>query len=432
MEKACPECGRVSVGAFEEAPALNLDPDDRYSELDIIGTGGMSTVYKVHDQELDEIIAIKALHPERQKRWQDITRFKAELKLARRINHPNVAHLYDIFLWKGQLAISQEYIEGRSLLDEIIDSGPLPVRRVVHYLRYICSAINAAHRIGVIHGDLKPANIIIDKLDRPRIVDFGIASLAGRYSSADRRGSIGSPHYMAPEGLRPGTRLSSLSDIYSLGVTLYVMVTGEVPFMAETVKEIFEAHKKKKPEPPSRHNSKVPPVVDKVILRCLEKEPESRYSTGTDVYTDFRGGLLDAKEAVLAVEETIRSGLAGKKGRVLVTDDDESVRGLIKAYLESLGLEVETAKDGVEGLKKAEKGGFNLIILDIKMPLMNGRQVLRYLKSKPETRDMPVVMLTGLADPEEYVRAKEAGAEVFLNKPIAPDILGLLVEKYIT
>ena len=115
-----------------------------------------------------------------------------------------------------------------------------------------------------------------------------------------------------------------------------------------------------------------------------------------------------------------------------MADDDESVRSLIKAYLESLGLEVETAKDGAEGLKKGEKGGFNLIILDVKMPVMNGRQVLRYLKSKPETRDIPVVMLTGLADPEEYIRAKEEGADVFLNKPIAPDILGLLVEKYVT
>jgi len=419
-------------GGAASGVTLATAQDARYEVLDVLGRGGMGVVYKALDRELDEVIALKVLAPQLANSVTAAERFKREIRIARRINHPNVARLYDLVIWQGRLALSQELIQGRGL-DQVMAAGRLPIEVSARYLRYICGGLHAAHKLGVVHRDLKPANILIDTEDRPRILDFGLAVSASEVDSVSQGSIIGTPLYMSPEQYCAPERIDQRSDIYSLGVLIYQMLCGVLPFVARDARSILLAHVNKAPRPPSEINSQLTRDVDSVVLRCLAKNPVNRYASARDLWTELESALHVPAQA--AMERTSpppepRKPSSLERGKALIIDDDVLTRHAVRAALATMGVATIEAADGPSGIDVAHRHKPNFIILDILMPGLDGQETLRILKSTKATAEIPVVMLTGVHDPEHAAFAKETGAALYLNKPIDVDVLRLVVERY--
>jgi CheY-like chemotaxis protein len=423
FSSAPPDAGAAAAAGAARSPPVDLDPDQRYQVIEALGRGSTGIVYKVRDRELDEIIVLKVLDPLYDKSAEVVDRFKRELKMARRINHPNVARLFDLVSWHGRLAISQELVDGESL-EKVLARGPLPIDEVLHHLRYLASALDAAHNIGVVHRDLKPANIMIDAEGRPRILDFGLAVAPGQVEDATRGHVVGTPGYIAPEQvLHPG-HVDHRSDLYSLGVILFRMVTGALPYPVPRTHEARLAQAGMSPPRPRELAPELPPAFDEVLLRALARDPERRYPTARALEDDLAARLARRRGPPVALPP-------GSRGRVLLVDDDAAARGMLTHLLAVLGVAAIGAGDGAEGfdLAVAERPG--LIFLDLNMPVCDGKEALRRLKADPRTAAVPVVMLTGSADPDDALFSRELGAAVFVNKPIALDVLELVIERYL-
>jgi len=248
----------------------------RYKIVEELGEGGMGKVYKVIDKQLNEEVALKLIRPEIASDNKTVKRFRNELKLSRKITHRNVGRMYELMEDEGSLFITMEYVPGQDLRGLIRQSGRLAVGTTISIAKQVCEGLAEAHRLGVIHRDLKSPNILIDKRGEARIVDFGIArSLTGK--SITRVGAmIGTPEYMSPEQTE-AKELDHRSDIYSLGIILYEMVTGQLPFEGDTPLSVAMKHKGAIPTDPKELNPQIPGDLSRLILKCLEKDKENRY-----------------------------------------------------------------------------------------------------------------------------------------------------------
>ena len=254
----------------------------RYVIVEEIGRGGMGRVYKAHDQELNIDIALKMIKPEHSGDRGFIQQFKQEALLGRSVSHENVVRLYDLGEVNGIKFISMEYIKGQTLADLIRASGRLSEETAADILRQVCQGLAVAHRHGIIHQDLKPQNILIDRKGLVRITDFGLARSLEVTEGRASQGLAGTPAYISPEQAR-GEKADVRSDIYSLGVVLYEMVTGRRPFEANDIQGFLDKHLKEKPVSPQRHQPKLSEAVGRLILRCLEKEPENRFQNTAEI-----------------------------------------------------------------------------------------------------------------------------------------------------
>jgi serine/threonine protein kinase/Tfp pilus assembly protein PilF len=267
-------------------PADNLMPGtvfaSRYEIIELLGRGGMGTVYKAYDRDLRETIALKLLRPEAASSEEMLERFRNEMKLARTIGHRYVCRMHDLGTNDGLPYLTMEYVAGENLRDVLLKSGPFPVERVVAIGRQIGEGLAEAHRKGVIHRDLKPQNIMIDASGNVRIMDFGIARpIEG--SGLTREGVIiGTPEYMAPEQWA-GETADPRTDIYALGAILYETATGRPPFSGETSFLLGLKHRSEAPPDPRTLNPAVPGDLAETILTCLEKERDRRFQTAEDV-----------------------------------------------------------------------------------------------------------------------------------------------------
>jgi tRNA A-37 threonylcarbamoyl transferase component Bud32/HAMP domain-containing protein len=254
----------------------------RYELLRLVGKGGMGIVYEARDTELDEIVALKLLKPAMLEDREKINRLKSEIRLARRITHPNVVRTYDFAEIDGQPMISMEYMRGITLTEALRDHGRVNFYAAVRLARQICNGISAAHEAGVLHRDIKPGNIIINYF--AKVMDFGIAHPATRPFDADHRDAEmeGTPSYMSPEQLR-GQETDERSDIYSLGIVLMEMFTGRLPHVGRDTMEVAMAHIEQPPFKPSYYWPDVPPSLESLVLTCLEKSPADRFQTVAEV-----------------------------------------------------------------------------------------------------------------------------------------------------
>ncbi len=287
--KFCGECGtsleaEVIHTKTMETPVEELTTGStfasRYQIIEELGKGGMGRVYKALDTKLNEKIALKLIRPEIASDKNNIERFNNELKFARRISHRNVGRMYHLEEEKGIHFITMEYISGQDLKGLIRQTGQLTVGKAISIAKQICDGLSEAHSLGVVHRDLKPNNIMIDKEGTARIMDFGIARSLKAKSLTGPGVMIGTPEYMSPEQVE-GKEIDQRSDIYSLGIILYEMTTGRTPFEGDTPFTIGVKHKSEIPKDPRELNSQIPGDLSLVILRCLEKEKENRYrSTG--------------------------------------------------------------------------------------------------------------------------------------------------------
>jgi serine/threonine protein kinase/tetratricopeptide (TPR) repeat protein len=258
----------------------------RYQVIEELGHGGMGKVYKVQDTDIKEKVALKLLRPEITLDKEAVERFSNELKLARKISHRNVCRMFDLGRAEGTTFITMEYVPGEDLKSFIHRSKQLTIGTVLSIAKQVCEGLGEAHRLGVVHRDLKPGNIMIDKDGDAKIMDFGIArSLSGR-GITGAGVMIGTPEYMSPEQVE-GKDVNQRSDIYSLGIILYEMVAGRVPFEGDTALSIAMKQKGEAPKNPQSLNPNLPDDLASVILKCLEKDPPKRYPSAEDVQSEL-------------------------------------------------------------------------------------------------------------------------------------------------
>src|SRR3989449_6233903 len=228
---------------------INTLFDGRYRIMRKLGAGGMANVYLAEDQELGRRVAIKILDDRHANDDQFVERFRREAKNAAGLSHPNIVSIYDRGEAEGTYYIAMEYLDGRSLKELIVSRGPAPIPIAIDYARQILTAVRFAHRNGIVHRDIKPHNVMADADGRLKVTDFGIAR-AGASQMTEAGSIIGTAQYLSPEQAR-GSAVDQRSDLYSVGVVLYEMLTGEVPFNGETPVEIAMRHLSDTPQPPS-------------------------------------------------------------------------------------------------------------------------------------------------------------------------------------
>jgi len=259
----------------------------RYQVIEELGKGGMGKVYKVIDKEINIKVALKLINPEISTDKKTIERFRNELKVARDITHKNICRMYDLNKEKSSYYITMEYIDGEDLKGLIRKVGQLPIGKTVSVAKQISEGLVEAHKRGIIHRDLKSNNIMIDREGNARIMDFGIARSMKSKSITGSGVMIGTPEYMSPEQSE-AKKLDQRSDIYSLGVILYEMVTGLLPFEGDTPLSIAMKHKGETPKNPRELNSQIPESMNQFILRCIEKEREKRFQTAEEVRDELK------------------------------------------------------------------------------------------------------------------------------------------------
>lgn len=258
----------------------------RYKILEELGKGGMGAVYKVLDNEINQVIALKVLNPHISGDERMMERFRNELILSRKITHKNVCRMYDIGKIDKTLYITMEFVKGEDLKSFIRRIGQLPVGKTISIAKQICEGLKEAHLLGVIHRDLKPQNIMIDKNGNALIMDFGIARSVESDGVTEAGAMIGTPSYISPEQV-DGEKADQRSDIYSLGIIIYEMVTGTTPFKGSTPISIVLKHKTEAPPNPLELNPQIPEGLSKIISRCLEKDRQQRYQNAEEVLADL-------------------------------------------------------------------------------------------------------------------------------------------------
>jgi tetratricopeptide (TPR) repeat protein/tRNA A-37 threonylcarbamoyl transferase component Bud32 len=258
----------------------------RYQVIEELGKGGMGRVYKVLDEKIKEKVALKLLKPEISADGQAIERFSNELRLARKISHRHVCRMFDLGEDRGTHFITMEYVPGEDLKSILRMMGQMSPGKAVLIARQVCEGLAEAHRLGVVHRDLKPQNIMIDRDGNVRIMDFGIARSLKVKGMTGAGVVIGTPEYMSPEQIEGG-EVDNRSDIYSLGIILYEMMTGRVPFEGETFLSIALKQKTEKPRPPRELNPQIPEDLVRIILRCLEKDKAARYESVEDILAEL-------------------------------------------------------------------------------------------------------------------------------------------------
>ena len=291
------------ISAHNRSIAFNFAPGnmvaDRYRVVSLLGRGGMGEVYGADDLKLGQRVALKFLPMDRGKStsWRD--QFYAEVRMARQVSHPNVCRVYDVGESDGRLFLSMEFVDGEDLASLLRRIGRLPDDKAVEIAQQLCAGLGAAHRSGVLHRDLKPSNVMIDGKGRARITDFGLAIAT---SEADQKtGPAGTPGYLAPELLN-GAAPSVQSDLYALGLVLYELFTGKKAFDASSLAEFHRKQTETNPTPPSSVVKNFDPVVERAILRCLDRDPAQRPRSALSVAASLPGG--DPLASALAAGET--------------------------------------------------------------------------------------------------------------------------------
>ncbi|HEX6702063.1 MAG TPA: Stk1 family PASTA domain-containing Ser/Thr kinase [Gaiellaceae bacterium] len=257
----------------------------RYKIVRKLGTGGMANVYLAEDQELGRRVAIKILNDRHAADEQFVERFRREAKNAAGLSHPNIVSIYDRGEAEGTYYISMEYLDGRSLKELILARGPAPISVAIDYARQILAALKVAHRQGLVHRDIKPHNVLVDGEGRLKVTDFGIAR-AGPSQMTEEGSIIGTAQYLSPEQAQ-GAPVTPASDLYSVGIVLYELLTGAVPFAGETPVELAMKHLSKTPDAPSHLRPEIPRDLDFVVMRALAKSPEERYASADEMDADL-------------------------------------------------------------------------------------------------------------------------------------------------
>ncbi|MBP7072458.1 MAG: Stk1 family PASTA domain-containing Ser/Thr kinase [Clostridia bacterium] len=264
---------------------------DRYEILEKIGGGGMALVYKAKCRLLNRFVAIKVLRPEFTEDEEFVKKFRREAQSAASLSHPNIVGIYDVGTESNSYYIVMEYIKGQTLKELIKSKGTLGVEYSTNIAIQICYALEQAHKNNIVHRDIKSHNILIREDNSVKVTDFGIARAVSSSTITNTGNVIGSVHYFSPEQARGGY-VDEKSDIYSLGVVMYEMLTGRLPFEGDSPIAVALKHIQEEPEPPSRINSRIPKAIEAIIMKCMEKEVSKRYNSASEIINDLRQSLV--------------------------------------------------------------------------------------------------------------------------------------------
>ncbi|MBR2766041.1 MAG: Stk1 family PASTA domain-containing Ser/Thr kinase [Blautia sp.] len=340
---------------------------ERYQIAGKIGTGGMADVYKAKDQKLGRYVAVKVLKPEFRQDATFVKKFRSEAQAAAGLTHPNIVSVFDVGDDEGVYYIVMELIEGITLKEYISKKGRLSVKEATSIAIQVCMGLEAAHNHGIVHRDVKPQNIIISTDGKVKVTDFGIARAAS--SNTISSNVMGSVHYSSPEQVRGGYS-DEKSDIYSLGITLYEMVTGKVPFDGDTTVAIAIKHLQEEMVPPSVYTPELPYSLEQIIYKCTQKSVNRRYDRMEEVIADLKHSLIDP------TGDFVRIGPVSSSAKTLVISDREL--GEIKSTPKSAkAIEVENVEEGQEPSRTRRKEDLRRrkkkkqrISLDMLLPLL--------------------------------------------------------------
>jgi tRNA A-37 threonylcarbamoyl transferase component Bud32 len=352
-----------------------------YRILNLVGQGGMATVYRAYHARLNRYVALKMIHQQYLNDAQFIARFEREAQLVARLEHPNILPVYDYDEYEGKPYLVMKYIEGMSL-KEALAEGPLELPDIVLVMKAISSALDFAHQQGVLHRDIKPSNIMLDQQITPYLADFGLARTVQDSGSSLSQGMlIGTPAYMSPEQATGKRELDARSDLYSLGVVLYELVVGRLPFDSDTTYSMLHDHVSTAPFMPTTFNPNLPPGVEGTLLRALAKDPEDRFPTATAMLTSLEDGLRQS--AASPFDTQSRHSLLVSLEKV---QDDKLVR-----YVGPSG----SSSTQSDALKTPSKGSVPLAQTGVPVP---GEVAARYpiTEPAPPRRRVDTWLIAGL------------------------------------
>jgi beta-lactam-binding protein with PASTA domain len=377
--------------------------DGRYRVISRLGSGGMADVYLAADELLGRLLAVKLLHPHFAADHEFVERFKREASSAAGLSHPNIVGIFDRGEWQGTYYIAMEYVAGRSLKVIVREQGALEPGAAIDIVVQILRAARFAHRRGVIHRDLKPHNVILDEEDRARVTDFGIARAGA--SDMTLTGSImGTAQYLSPEQAQ-GHAVSAASDLYSIGVVLYELLTGAVPFEGETAVAIAFKQVSAQPRPPSELNPAVPASLDAVVLRALAKDPAQRFTDADEfiaVLQQERAALPASTGAVVAAGASGSGSGAGPATGVY----EAPPRASQPAGGGGLLLASQDGKSGPDDDRSRRRRRW--VIFGVLLALLAGAGVALALLLSPEAR-VRVPGVTGFSEQSAVATLKRAG-----------------------
>ena len=397
--------------------SVGFDDEKRFEVRSLLGEGGTCNVYLAFDRELDDVVALKIL----KQKWADEPiwreRFRKEIKLTRMINSPHVAKLYDIGRFGQRTFFTMEYIEGQTLQQQIAERGRLEVDPLLDVAEQALSGVAAAHALDIIHRDLKPSNVMIRENGSALVVDFGFARQPEDTALTAPNRWVGTVLYMSPEGLL-GQTVDFRSDVYSFGCLLYAGLTGHPPFRGPPA-EVARQHVDREPRPIAEVRPDIDPELERLVLRCLSKDPAERFTDAAELGAAIRGFRTDT---VLDTRPT-----ASRRQRVLVAVNDPRTVGRIQARLEILGYKVEGVADGFAAVETCMMGGVHALFIDTRAGVMDGLSVCQTLRSDPRTASLPVGLVT---DGKEFEgSAGFLPGTHFLRKPLGDAALAESLEK---
>ncbi len=345
----------ISTGALLMA-SLEGQTLGQYKVIAQMGSGGMATVYKAYQERLDRFVAIKMLHEAFQEDQNFLARFEREAKIVARLEHPHIVQVFDFDDYNGRPYLVMKFVEGKTLKAELEDM-PLTVDEILRIMPPIADALDYAHGQGVLHRDIKPSNIIVDQHGTPYLTDFGLARMAQvGDSTLSSDVLLGTPHYISPEQAMGNRDLDARTDLYSLGVVLYELVVGRVPFSADTPFAVIHDQIYRPLPKPSSINPELTPAVDAVLEKALAKSPSDRYSTATEMVDAFRRAITTSGVTTLNPD---RSSIASESLAKL-RDQEAPPAESIPAPAAPEKPKVQTEQPGFQMRGFAPPGGFSM------------------------------------------------------------------------
>lgn len=355
------------------------------------------------------------------------TAFLHEARKVARLRHPNIVTVHDIGVAEDRCYIVAEYLHGPNLTNWLLKRNP-SWKEAARLAAEIADGLASAHASGIVHRDVKPANIILTGPEAkpvPVLVDFGLATYSDGSHRESQTGIRGTPHYMSPEQARgENESIDGRADIYALGVILYRLLTGRLPFVATEIKDLLQKVLHDYPVPPRQFVHHVPRKLERLCLAALAKEAKDRPSSAVDFAEDLRAIIREHEPRSLnTLADSTGSG--DSSVRVLVAEDDEVIRTKLASDISKWGHHVTSARDGEEAWSLFLKGDFQIVITDWEMPRLNGLQLVERIRAAPRADYVYIMMLTSRSSREDIVNGLGAGADDFLAKPAHRDELNV-------
>lgn len=368
---------------------INKRLNERYKLLEVIGEGGMAIVYRAKDLILDRTVAVKVLRSEFSNDEEFILRFRREAESATSLSHPNIVNIYDVGEEEQLYYIVMEYVKGKTLKEYIREKAPLQIEEALLIFDKICSAIRHAHENHIIHRDIKPHNILITEDGQVKVTDFGIAMAMTSATITHTKSVLGSVHYLSPEQAK-GSIATEKSDIYSLGVVLYEMVTGQVPFKGESPVTVALKHLQEKFTSPRLLNDQVPQSIENIINKAMAKSPEDRYDSVAQMQADV----------AMALEPTIEHQIFAKNDI-----DDETTKVLSPVTPVKTDKQLEKPqKEEIPNKKKKKRRRY--ILLAAVLTLLFGVAATAGIASMLSAKEVSIPDVTGMSY-DDAVKALE-------------------------